>query len=75
MRPVVPTAPTADQAGLAEQGLLDRQRIEARHVPIRVAAFDPEAIELRGHGRQNRAAGRARPMNGLNQRTRIDSLS
>ncbi|MER8707601.1 hypothetical protein [Mesorhizobium sp. M0520] len=66
--------PSANQAGVAEQGFLDRQRVEAGHVPAHVTAFDIEAILLRDHGKQNRAAGIRRPMIGLNHRTRIDSF-
>jgi hypothetical protein len=59
-------SPAADEAGLAEQRFLDRQRIEPGHVLIRVMPFDVEPIVLRDHDEQNRATREQRPMTGLN---------
>ena len=42
-------SPTADQACLTEQCLIDRHGVEPGHVPTRVHAFDIEAIALRNH--------------------------
>jgi hypothetical protein len=53
-RPDAP--PASNEPRLAEQRFLDGQRIEPRHVPTRVAAFDIELIGLRNHAEQNRAS-------------------
>lgn len=41
--------PTPGQASLAEQGRLDRHRVEARHVLFGVNSFDVEAILVSDH--------------------------
>ena len=67
-------SPAADEAGLAKQRFLDRQRIEPGHVLARVMPFDIEPIVLRDHDEQNRAVRILGPMTGLNHWTRIDSF-
>ncbi|MEQ9316747.1 MAG: hypothetical protein RLW68_17195 [Devosia marina] len=59
---------------MTEQRFLNRQRVEARHVTVRVPAFDIELILLRDHAEQNRAARIRRPMIGLNHWIGIDSF-
>ncbi|CAH1648243.1 hypothetical protein CHELA40_20007 [Chelatococcus asaccharovorans] len=67
-------SPTPNEARLAEQGLFDRERVEAGHVAPRVMAFDIEAIGLRDHAWKNRAARTRRPMIALNPPGWIDSF-
>jgi hypothetical protein len=53
-RPLAETAPFSQQCSVAKQGWLNREHIEAGHVPGRIATFEHEVLHREiGHASES----------------------